>query len=369
MKIPAAQGLQGLEKGLAIDMIFTADKTNVKVMGRTLVKDGIRYLNYSCSSIEFIFTGKKAEAVLWTNSPTLEPIYKAWVAVYVNDEETPLKRFALDKEEDTYVLYEGEQSLETKIKLVKYSEVAFGKVGIKSITIDSEEAPRPAAENSKKLEFIGDSITFGYGNEGVLNVDVFSTSQENPWDAYAAITARALNADYHLISWSGIGIISNWTDQEVPNDDWLMPDLYPYTDKSMDIVLNHKEYEVWDNSKFVPDCIIINLGTNDSSYTKNVEERVATFGEQYFQFIKQIRDKNPSSKILCTLGVMGQDLCGAIEQQVERLNKEGDSQVYFMAFDQQNQEDGIGTDWHPSKVTHRKMATKLEAKIREIMEW
>ncbi len=349
-------------------MDFPVEQNYVKVMGRTLKKDETVYLGYSCSSVEFIFTGSKAEAVLWTDSQTFPDNHKAWVAVFEDDQEEPIKRFPLEREEGSYVLYESETVKETKLCLVKYSEAAFGKVGIKSLSIDGEQLPRPAPTRQRRLEFIGDSITCGYGNEGDWMVDVFNTTQENPWDAYAAITARTLNADYHLVSWSGIGIISNWTDQEVPNEEWLMPELYPYTDKACDLALG-KEPERWDYHGYVPDCIVINLGTNDNSYTKGIPERVAMFAEKYDQFLRQVRSCNPDSVILCTLGAMGQELCPVIREIVTGQAEEGDQKLYFLPFEVQKSEDGIGADWHPSKITHRKMADVLESKIREIMNW
>lgn len=352
-------------------MKFIADEENVNVIGRTLFIDGVRYLGYSCSAIEFLFTGTKAEAVLWSDSPSLAEVNVAWVAVFINDEEIPSRRFALNNqsEENTYLLYEGSESKETKIRLVKYSEVAFGKVGIKSIMIDGNEQAKPTAKRQRKLEFIGDSITCGYGIEGVLNIDDFTTSQENPWDAYAATTARALDADYHLISWSGIGVISNYTGEEVPDDSWLMPAMYPYTDKATSLALGNNQPQIWDNSRYQPDCIIINLGTNDASYTKNITDRVETFGKEYNKFVKAIRKVNPNSKILCTLGTMNPELCPEIERQVMLLSSEGMENIYYMAFDMQDENDGLGTWWHPTKVTQKKAAKKLEKKLREIMSW
>lgn len=350
-------------------MRFIADDNYVNVIGRTLMYDGTRYLGHSCSAIEFIFTGTKAEAVLWTNSPSLEDIYKAWVAVFVDDEEIPSKRFSLEQNEDIYLLYEGNTVKETKIRLVKCSEVAFGKVGIQSIMVDGSLTPKATEKRTRKLEFIGDSITCGYGIEGVWNTDVFNTTQENPWEAYAAKTARALAADYHLISWSGIGIISNWTNDDNPVDDWLMPDMYPYTDRATDLVLGHTDFEIWDSKRFVPDCIIIHLGSNDASYTKAIPERVERFGTEYHKFVKTVRASNPGTKILCVLGVMGQDLYAEIKRQVNILTSEGEEQIYYMAFDVQDEKDGIGADWHPSKVTHAKMAINLEGKLKEILGW
>lgn len=202
-----------------------------------------------------------------------------------------------------------------------------------------------------------------------MNIDNFHTAQENPWDAYAALSARKLAADYSMVCWSGIGIISNWTDKEVPNEELLMPVLYPFTDRSTELAIGSEVSELWDNNRFIPDCIVINLGTNDNSYTKGIPERVAVFEAKYYDFIKMVRLKNPSSIILCTLGAMGQELCEAVHGQVRRLVTEGDKKLYSMSFDVQSVEDGIGTDWHPSKLTHKKMAVKLEAKIRELLNW
>lgn len=349
-------------------MRVTAGEQYVRVLGRTLMRDDVRYLGYSCSAIEFTFTGSKAEAVIWSTSPTLEKVYHAWVAVFVNDEEEPSKRFPVEKEEDTYVLYEGTASKETKIRLVKYNEASFGKIGIKAIITDGTLPTRPTAAKTRKIEFIGDSITCGYGIEGKWMVDIFDTAQQNPWNAYAARTARALDADYHMVCWSGIGIISNYTGDDVPNDNWLMPPLYPYTDKAMDIALGN-DPEVWDNSRFILDCIIINLGTNDHSYTRLIPERVEVFGREYYNFVKMVRSKNPSSIILCSIGIMGQDLCPEVEKQVGRMISEGDSKLHYLKFDMQDEKDGLGTDWHPVEFTHIKAAKKLEQKVKEIMNW
>ncbi|MDF2589138.1 MAG: lipolytic protein family [Anaerocolumna sp.] len=352
-------------------MNYSVDEKNFKILGRTLMLDNVRYLNYSGSYIEFEFIGEKVEAVIWTNGANGDDIYKAWIAVFINDEETPSKRFALNHEEAKYVLYEGDGTKATKIRIMKMSEVAFAKVGIKSINIEGKQ-PEPTNYLPRKIEFIGDSITCGYGNEGIFNVDVFNTTQENPWEAYAIKTARKLGADYHLVSWSGIGIISNWVEASVnePLDNWLMPMLYQYTDAHLCKELNITDVEVWDNTRFSPDVIVINLGTNDMSYTRNIKERVDKFGNEYYKFLEFVRSHNPGSSIICTLGAMGDDLCPEIEKQVHRFSDDkNDTNVYFMKFDVQMDEDGIGADWHPSIITHEKMAQKLSDTIKEIKNW
>ncbi|OPJ64469.1 SGNH/GDSL hydrolase family protein [Clostridium oryzae] len=350
---------------------FRADEDKVRVLGRTTVLDGIRYIDYSCSGIEFEFIGTSVSVKLCTDKSKWEETLKAWVAVFVDDESMPSKRIPLDNDEDIYKLYESKESRKVKIRLMKMSEAAFAKVGIKEIVIEGETEAVPTKSKERRIEFIGDSITCGYGIEGVWNTDVFNTTQENPWKAYAAKSARYFNAEFNLVSWSGIGVISSWTEEDTPNTkEWLMPILYKYTDGALDKSLEKTEYQVWDNHKFEPHLIVINLGTNDASYTKQVKERAEEFQEGYYEFLKQVRGCNPNSQIICALGVMGQELCPAVENAVERFRKAAnDDRIHTLCFDVQLESDGIGADWHPSLKTQDKMFKKLIGKIKEVMQW
>ena len=60
---------------------------------------------------------------------------------------------------------------------------------------------------TRKLEFIGDSITCGFGNEGPGPNCPFTADTENESLAYGTLTAQALNAEHHTIAWSGIGMV------------------------------------------------------------------------------------------------------------------------------------------------------------------
>lgn len=343
---------------------------NIKASGRIYTEGDMVYLNYSCTSLEFDYIGQKASVRLWTDGSKGEDIYKARMAVFVNGEEMPSQRFMLEEEEKDYILYESEKTEKVHIKLMKLSEAAFGKVGIKAFEIEGELLPLAMKPKEHKIEFIGDSITCGYGIEGVWNKDSFKTQQEDPWKAYAAKTARYFDAEFHLISWSGIGVISSWTGEAAPNDTWLMPMIYPYTDRGLENTLGHENYEKWDFKKFVPDCIVINLGTNDYSYTKDVEERIHTFGEKYYEFLKVIRYNNPQAMIICTLGVMGQELFPEINKQVARFSLEQrDSRIIAMPFEVQEEKDGIGADWHPSEKSHNKMVATLTETMSSVMGW
>ena len=248
---------------------------------------------------------------------------------------------------------------------MKLSEAAFDKIGIAGISADGEISP--TASLSRRMEFIGDSITCGFGIEAKSGDEHFRTETENPCINYAALTARSLGADFHLISWSTIGVYSSDCkdeNAEKPNDSWVMPMLYDYTDISTEEMLGIQNHTEWDFQSFVPDVIVINLGTNDVSFTKDIPERLEGFKKAYMDFLKNIRDKNPGSVIVCTLGMMGGELFPMIEAAVRDM---GDSRIHTLEFDVQKPEDGFGSENHPNAVTHRKAAEKLTKKIRDIM--
>lgn len=352
---------------------FKADDKNVRVLGRTLYRNDIRYLGYSCTAVEFIFTGTKVSAEIFTDWELDEPwkaVFQPYVAVFVNDSEVPYKRFAVDSGTNTYEIYKAPDGkpAETKIRIMKLSENAFSKLGIVSVTTDGEHRPT-VSESCRRIEFVGDSITCGFGIEGIFGKDNFMTSQENPWENYAALTARHFGADFELVSWTSIGVISNSVKEDVdePATDWLMPPLYDYTDRAVEgyLGVDDKDKEIWDNSRFAPQLIVVNLGTNDKDYTRGVPERVKAFEDGYKAFIEKIRCKNPDAFIICALGAMGQELCPQVENAVAELNKT-DKKIFSVRFDVQLEEDGIGAEMHPSLKTHRKMADKLIAKIEEL---
>ena len=112
--------------------------------------------------------------------------------------------------------------------------------------------------------------------------------------------------------------------------------------------------------------IIINLGTNDGSYTRNIPARDRAFVNGYVKFLRQVRAVNPDANILCTAGVMATAAKDLVGQAVARINDFGDKKVFFKEAPLQNGEaDGIGTDWHPTESTQKKFAEYLLEFIKE----
>lgn len=350
-------------------MIFYPTEDNVKITGRTLVQDKTRYLSFSGSSISFTFTGKKAEICLWTDCDNWEKGFYSQIAVFLNDEPLPSKRFPLFEKEKLYTLYESSEEQTVTITLMKFSEAAFGKCGIKYIQIDTDRLLPPPMPKKRKLEIIGDSITCGYGIDAANETEPFTTDTENPLDAYSLQLAKMLDADVQLVSWSGIGIISCYVPEteDTPLDDWLMPMLYEYTDAagSKDIFKQEQDsWEIWNNKRFIPDLILINIGTNDASYCREHKDRQDTWGSEYEKFIAAVRRKNPDIPILCVLGTMDQRLCCKAEEIVNKFRTVyHDTGVQYLHLPLQLDEDGKGADFHPSRITHKKTAQLLSEYI------
>ncbi len=347
---------------------FIADDKHVRTIGRSIFHNNTRYLVWSCSAVEFVFTGTELTAEIWTEWAMDEPwkeVFQPYMAVFVNDEAVPRQRFAVNEGTAVYPIYRSDKAETVKIRIMKLSEAAFSKVGISCINADGELSPAVSSA-SRRMEFIGDSITCGFGIEGSCAEEGFRTATENPYINYASKTARSFGAEYNLISWSGIGVYSSDTKTDEINDSWVVPHFYNYIDPTLEGIIGIEKHVEWDFSSFPADIVVINLGTNDNSYTKGIPERIEGFKDAYKKFVRNVREKNPASHIICALGMMGAELYPAVEEVVQKL---GDSRIHALEFDVQREEDGIGCENHPNAVTHNKAAIRLAEKISKITGW
>ena len=126
--------------------------------------------------------------------------------------------------------------------------------------------------------------------------------------------------------------------------------------------------EEWDFKKYVPDLIVINLGTNDSSYCKGIEDRSLVYAEKYTEFLKTVHELNPGAKILCCLGLMEQKLFAYLEKAASDFVKEtGFKDIYTLKLTLQDDKKGFAASWHPVAENHDMAAREVTAKIREIL--
>ena len=221
------------------------------------------------------------------------------------------------------------------------------------------EAP---ALPDRKIEFIGNSITCGYGVESINKSDPFEDETENHWLTYANIVSDSLKAQHTSISRSGIGVYRNYNGPKTGDAD-NMPWQYEYT-------LFDQHDEKWDFAKYQPQLVCINLGTNDLS-TKNYD--IQLYEKNYRMFLKTVRSKYPHAKIVMLTGPMlGEKESSKQRTVLDRICADAnktDKNIYRFDFSFQKGDLGYGASWHPSMLQHRKMAAELLPFLRKLMNW
>lgn len=215
----------------------------------------------------------------------------------------------------------------------------------------------------RRIEFIGDSMTCGYGVESENPKDPFTYETENHYYTYAAETVRALQAQHLVVARSGIGVYRNYNGPLEGNQD-CMPAMYEQT-----LFMNPEE--TWNHSLFVPDVVCVNLGTNDVS-TKGCDK--IRLQRAYRDFVEYLRRIYPETRIVLLTGSMlnGKGLATvkeALDAVAAERRSQGDLNIYRFDMSPQTGSLGYGASYHPSRRQHQKMALELTVYLKELMDW
>ncbi|MEI9950784.1 MAG: SGNH/GDSL hydrolase family protein [Pseudomonadota bacterium] len=258
-----------------------------------------------------------------------------------------------------YALGSGLAAGAHELLLYRRTEASFNETTFNGFDVpDGAYLPGPPVP-TRRLEVIGDSISAAYGNEGVYPCQ-FSSATENHYLSYEALAARAVNAELYTEAWSGIGMLRNY---EGTTTD-VMPDRYPRS-------LPERATSTWDFGKFVPDAVVINLGTNDFA----TGDPGAAFQAAYLKFVSDLRLHYPSARFFLALGPMlSGDSYGQasvyLKAVIAARASAGDKNLTLLEFGTQDSNaDGLGCDYHPSLKTHQKMADKLLAALKADLAW
>ena len=174
----------------------------------------------------------------------------SWFNVWVDREMDPVmdKKFLVAAKDTVITLAENLGKGEHTVILQKRTEGEQGRITLHSFISNGEILPA-GGRKERHIEFIGDSYTCGYGTESDSRDDPFEARTENCALTYAAITARYFNADYSLVSHSGMGIDRNYNDNI---RGYNMPDRYSQT-------FDMDKDTQWDASGagYSPDVVVI----------------------------------------------------------------------------------------------------------------
>ncbi len=214
-------------------------------------------------------------------------------------------------------------------------------------------APRP---RMRRIEFIGDSFTVGYGNMSATTActgeevhDRTDTSQ-----AFGPLTARALDADYRINAFSGFGMVRNY-DGNVPGES--LPFLYPRA-------IPGDAAPAAADAGWRPQTIVINLGGNDFSTALKPGEHwadtaalEAAYLGRYTAFVEDLAARQPQARFI----LVGSDLFFAqVEQVAAGLETALRGRVETLRL---TALDLGGCHGHPSLADHRRVADLLTRAI------
>ncbi len=269
---------------------------------------------------------------------------------------------------------------EHEVTVVKRTQAENGQVMFLGFEIQGELLD-PLPRREKRIQIIGDSISAGEGTDVEKSSDctnnwIKNIRYQNARLGFGPVLAERLDAEYHVIAWSGKGLYQNNTDKY---DARLMPELYNL------LYMERNPSSDWNHALYIPDAIIIELGTNDFGPGDSSEESYPRpspdkqqFAEAYIAFVDSLIALYPEVQIfalsshLLTDGwpdasdTRKSDLEDALTLIDNNYKTKNIDQIHIITV---SHVAAKGCDYHPNKAQHEQMADELETKVREIMKW
>lgn len=329
----------------------------LRVLGRTNGSLEPVTLFWTASGIEMNIKATEAWVTVHSDYELFEP----WADVIVDGALS--QRLMVNKGEQKICLFrnmEGDKIRNVKLLRDTPAFPTDEKTLFQILGVQTDGEFCPLEEPKMRLEVIGDSITSGEGGSGAGGEMTWNSFCFNCVDNYAYMAAKELDAIYHCISQSGWGVFCSWEGDEKQ----AIP---PYYEQVCGLLNGERNkelgaFEKWDFQKFQPDVIVVNLGTNDGSGTKDMEK----VGNAVEDFLKKLRNCNPGSYILWCYGMLGNGIQPTIENAIQNYKtKYGDERVEFVELPD-TLEGEFGSRQHPGHPSHEKTAKVLVEKIREI---
>ncbi len=217
----------------------------------------------------------------------------------------------------------------------------------------------------RRIEFIGDSHTVGYGNSAPKQ----DCSQAEVWETtdgtrgIAPLVSARYGADYRVNAISGRGIVRNYGGFAADT----LPQAYPHA-----LLDNGVEA---DEAGWRPQVIVIALGTNDFSTPLQPGERWTTrdqlhadYENTYVAFLKSLRRRNPKAIIVLWATDLADGEIAAEESRVaRRMQGEGDARIRFVLVPHLG---FTGCHSHPGLADDRTIAAAIAGMIdREPGVW
>lgn len=210
-------------------------------------------------------------------------------------------------------------------------------------------------QQQKHVLYIGDSISAGFGSESNKRECTWSevVNSSNARQAFPYMASQVLNTSFTQVSFSGLGLIRNWSGNQSYHD------LPYYFDKAGAVFDAEVEFQ-----DTYPDLIVVEVGTNDFSTDPQPHEPWQTIAEvqqawvtEMVSFVTTLRSRYPERPIVfMPRPAYPYDLIiSSTEEALKHLRKQGQSQLFTKIFSSPLN----GCIWHPTASEHQTIADDL----------
>ncbi len=340
-----------------------ADTTIYQTAGRIEKKpNGDIFLIGSASSVSFDFSGKSCYITLQSIDS-----YEHQAYVSIELDGTYTGRLRIEKgAAQTFEIKAADTPKKHHLSIYKATEATTGSIVFSGAKAAGITLPKQTVR--KKIEFIGNSITSGMGNDTkdipCGTGDWFD--QHNAYWAYGPILSRKLRVDFLLSSVSGIGMYRNWNDEHT--EEAIMPDVYEklYLSKNSTVPYDFA---------FQPDIVSICLGTNDLSDGDGKKPRLPfnpeKYTSNYIAFIKTVYRHSPKTRIVLLNSPMVSGEKNTVFMNCLKEIKaafDGDKEHKPIAIFEYAPMVPKGCGYHPDIEDHKLMAAQLEPFFKKLLD-
>lgn len=309
----------------------------VKFHGRYYYDEKLNstWFDFSNSGFEVTFTGTSLEGAFYATNAG-DDTNRPYMAVFIDNnydssKEIPIKLTTSgtgkngDKYNSSYsyhprvLLADGLENTKHTVRVYKRSESNVSHIGLKSLSTDGSFNDLEAKKLDYKMEVFGDSVSCGYGVDSSDYYQKFCSQTEDATKSFTNVCANLLNSDISTIACGGYPIYkSKYSASCLPG---AIPDMFSYSS----VQWYTTDIKTWDNSKYIPDFVVIALGANDCSIyneldSSNKEEFVVKYKQAYSSFINLIFDTYPDTNVIVSEEII------PINEDIAKANKEVVSQ-------------------------------------------
>jgi lysophospholipase L1-like esterase len=182
------------------------------------------------------------------------------------------------------------------VRLQKRTETQASTGAFAGFFVERKKDALAPKVRPRKILFLGDSVTVGYGNTSPSmkcnKEQVFETTDTS--EAFAPLVAKHFDAEYQVRAFSGLGLVRNFGGVAYPQ--YRLGSLWQraiFADES-------SRAEAWE-----PQVIVIGIGGNDFSTPLRPAEKwktqpqlTADYETTYLSFLKQLRELYPHTLIV-----------------------------------------------------------------------